>query len=87
MSDANNLDDLKDKLGALLKGDSTNFQGIAEAAAEIAKREPDVVRFTTDAGMVRRLGQELVAKQETKFNPIGFSAHRVVLKIKGGICW
>lgn len=65
MSDVNNLDDLKEKLGSLLKGDSTDFQGIAEAAAKIAKREPGVVRFTTDAGMVRRLGQELVAKQET----------------------
>src|ERR1035441_4352399 len=65
MSDSNSLDDLKDKLGALLKGDSTNFQGIVEVAAEIAKREPGVVRFTTDAAMVRRLGQELVAKQET----------------------
>jgi signal transduction histidine kinase len=65
MSDSNSLDDLKDKLGSLLRSGATNFQSIAEAAAEIAKREPDVVRFTTDAAMVRRLGQELVAKQET----------------------
>jgi signal transduction histidine kinase len=65
MSDSNNLDDLKGKLGTLLKQESTDFQGIVEVAAEIAKREPGVVRFTTDAAMVRRLGQELVAKQET----------------------
>jgi hypothetical protein len=65
MSDANNLDYLKEKLGTLLKRDSTDFQGIVEVAAEIAKREPGVVRFTTDAAMVRRLGRELVAKQET----------------------
>ena len=65
MSDGKNLDYLKKKLGDLLQPGATDFQGIVEAAAEIAKREPDVVRFTTDAAMVRRLGQELVAKQET----------------------
>src|SRR5271169_3872457 len=65
MNDAKSLDDLKEKLGGFLMPGATNFQGIAETAAEIAKREPGVVRFTTDAAMVRRLGQELVAKQET----------------------
>jgi signal transduction histidine kinase len=65
MSDATNLDDLKDKLSALLQEDSTNFQSIAQVAAELVKQEPGVVRFTTDAAMVRRLGRELVAKQET----------------------
>src|ERR1035438_2940657 len=65
MIDRNNLDDLKERLGTLLTQEATDFQGIAEAAAEIAKREPGVVRFTTDAAMVRRLGRELVAKQET----------------------
>jgi len=65
MSDATNLGDLKDKLSTLLKEDSTDFQSIAQVAAEIVKQEPGVVRFTTDAAMVRRLGRELVAKQET----------------------
>jgi signal transduction histidine kinase/anti-sigma regulatory factor (Ser/Thr protein kinase) len=65
MSDAKNLGDLKEKLSTLLTEESTDFQGIAQAAAEIAKQEPGVVRFTTDAAMIRRLGRELVAKQET----------------------
>lgn len=65
MSDAINLGDLKDKLSTLLTGKSTDFQGIAQIASEIAKQEPGVVRFTTDAAMIRRLGRELVAKQET----------------------
>jgi signal transduction histidine kinase len=65
MTEGNNLDDLKEKLGTLLAQDATDFQGIVEVAAEIAKCEPGVVRFTTDAAMVRRLGRELVAKQET----------------------
>jgi signal transduction histidine kinase len=65
MSDAKNLGELKDELGILATQGSTDFQGIIRVAAEIAKQEPDVVRFTTDAAMVRRLGRELVAKQET----------------------
>jgi signal transduction histidine kinase len=65
MSDPKNLGDLKDELSALLTPGSTDFQGIIRVAAEIAKKEPGVVRFTTDAAMVRRLGRELVAKQET----------------------
>ena len=65
MSDSNNLDDLKNQLSALLAQGSTDFQGIIRIAGEIAKQEPGVVRFSTDAAMVRRLGRELVAKQET----------------------
>lgn len=65
MSDATNLEDLKGKLSTLLSEDATDFQSIAQVAAEIVKQEPGVVRFTTDAAMVRRLGRELVAKQET----------------------
>lgn len=65
MTEPANLGDLKDKLGTLLAKDSTDFQGIVEVAAQISKLEPGVVRFTTDAAMVRRLGRELVAKQET----------------------
>jgi signal transduction histidine kinase len=65
MTEPANLGDLKEKLGSLLTEDSTDFQGIIEVAAQISKLEPGVVRFTTDAAMVRRLGRELVAKQET----------------------
>jgi signal transduction histidine kinase len=65
MTDTKNLSDLKDELTGLLASESTDFQNIVRLAGEIARREPEVVRFTTDAAMVRRLGQELVAKQET----------------------
>jgi signal transduction histidine kinase len=69
------LDSLKKKLETLLKEDSTDFQGIAQIAAEIAKLEPGVVRFTTDAAMVRRLGRELVAKQVTALTELVKNAY------------
>lgn len=65
MTDPKNLSGLKDELTGLLASESTDFQNIVRLAGEIARREPEVVRFTTDAAMVRRLGRELVAKQET----------------------
>ena len=65
MCDAKHLDDLKQELDALAKQGETDFQRIAEVAAAIAKREPGIVRFSTDAAMIHRLGRELVAKQET----------------------
>jgi hypothetical protein len=71
MSDPKNLGELEDQLSTLLTEDSTDFQSIAQVAAEIAKQEPGVVRFTTDAAMVRRLGRELVAKQETALGGAG----------------
>jgi signal transduction histidine kinase len=60
-----NLTELKAQLGGLLSQEPTDFQRIIQIASEIAKHEPEVIRFTTDAAMIRRLGRELVAKQET----------------------
>ena len=38
---------------------------IQQITARIARLDPDNVRFTIDAGIINRLGQELVGKQET----------------------
>jgi signal transduction histidine kinase len=34
-------------------------------STQLAKQDPDFVRFSVDAGIISRLGQELVARQET----------------------
>lgn len=65
MADDQELEGLKSQLAELLAGDATDFQEILRLSAKIGRLEPDIVRFTTDAAMVRRLGRELVAKQET----------------------
>lgn len=66
---------LKDELAAVLADDRTDYQAVLKLAGQIARQEPDVVRFTTDAAMVRRLGRELVAKQETALGELVKNAY------------
>lgn len=66
MDDAEKLRVLKARLAQIVSDSaSTNYDAIVRLSAEIAQLDPDYVRFTSDAAMVRRLGRELVAKQET----------------------
>jgi signal transduction histidine kinase/Asp-tRNA(Asn)/Glu-tRNA(Gln) amidotransferase C subunit len=69
------LERLKGELAAALESGTTDFGSILRLAGEISKFEPDVVRFTTDAAMVRRLGRELVAKQETALGELVKNAY------------
>lgn len=73
--DAHTLDQLKGQLGEALRGDTTDFGTILRLADEISRQEPNVVRFSTDAAMVRRLGHELVAKQETALGELVKNAY------------
>ncbi|ESY34697.1 hypothetical protein X747_29145 [Mesorhizobium sp. LNJC384A00] len=66
---------LKAQLASALDADATDFETILHLAGQISKLEPDVVRFTTDAAMVRRLGRELVAKQETALGELVKNAY------------
>lgn len=69
------LERLKAELTAELANDVTNFETILRLSGEISKLEPNVVRFSTDAAMVRRLGRELVAKQETALGELVKNAY------------
>src|SRR4051812_24837324 len=69
------LKDLKVRLSQQLGAETTDFVAILRLAGEISRQEPEVVRFTTDAAMVRRLGQELVAKQETALGELVKNAY------------
>lgn len=69
------LKNLKAELSVLLGSEQTDYESIMRVASEIGRHEPDVVRFTTDAAMVRRLGQELVAKQETALSELVKNAY------------
>ena len=59
------LEELKAELGRKTGEANTDFTEILRLAGDIAERQEGVVRFATDAALVRRLGRELVAKQET----------------------
>lgn len=58
-------DKIKKDLIASLEGDIPDYSHILELANQIARTDPDHVRFFTDASLIERLGRELVVKQET----------------------
>src|SRR6266404_6163523 len=48
-----------------LEREPLDYALVLNLAAKLAANDPNRVRFTTDAGIVSRLGKELVARQET----------------------
>jgi signal transduction histidine kinase len=69
------LEDLKAELGRKAGEATTDFGEILRLASDIAEKQEGVVRFATDAALVRRLGRELVAKQETALGELVKNAY------------
>lgn len=69
------LDELKAQLAREVSAKDTDFGAILKLAAEISRQQPGVVRFAADAALVRRLGRELVAKQETALGELVKNAY------------
>ncbi|MFA5963735.1 MAG: sensor histidine kinase [Sphingomonas sp.] len=69
------LDELKAELGRKVGASTTDFDEILRLADDISRRQEGVVRFATDAALVRRLGRELVAKQETALGELVKNAY------------
>lgn len=59
------LNELKSQLTAHLADDELDHSLVLKLSHEIAALEEGKVRFSIDAGVIDRLGQELVARQET----------------------
>lgn len=74
----NNLEtliELKTQLSKHLESGDTDHNLILELSHKIAAFEKDKVRFTVDAGVIDRLGQELVARQETAVSELVKNAY------------
>ena len=56
---------IREELQNILKNDPTNYSKILELSNQLAKFDKDNVRFSVDAGIIDRLGKELVARHET----------------------
>lgn len=61
---------IKEKLQTLLKEQPLDYNKIVALSNELAKLDPNSVRFTVDADLVSRLGNELVARQETALSEL-----------------
>ena len=67
--------ELRERLITALKEKKTNYGEILSLSAELAQHDQDNVRFTIDAGLVSRLGEELVSRQETAVSEIVKNAY------------
>jgi len=60
-----NENDIKKELDKVLLNEPDNFSKISELSSKLASFDENDVRFSIDAGVIDRLGNELVARQET----------------------
>ncbi len=78
---------IREELQKILKNDPTNYSKILELSNQLAKFDKDNVRFSVDAGIIDRLGKELVARHETAVSELIKNAYdadstRVVITFK-----
>lgn len=65
MDNATQILELKKKLSEEIQKESSDNNVILALSSEIAKLDDSQVRFSVDAGIINRLGKELVGKHET----------------------
>ena len=65
MDNATKILELKKKLSEEIQKESSDNNLILALSSEIAKLDDSQVRFSVDAGIINRLGKELVGKHET----------------------
>jgi signal transduction histidine kinase len=78
---------IRDELSNILIDDPTNYGKILELSSKLSSFDNENVRFSVDAGVIDRLGTELVARQETAVselvkNSYDADAKKVTLKFE-----
>lgn len=74
-NDANKILDLKEKLNQELRKENSDNDLILSLSHQIAKLDENRVRFSVDAGIVNRLGKELVGRHETAVSELVKNAY------------
>ncbi|QIH40306.1 ATP-binding protein [Flavobacterium sp. Sr18] len=78
---------IRDELSKILVENPNDYSKILELSSKLASFDIDNVRFSVDAGVIDRLGTELVARQETAVselvkNAYDADAKKVILKFE-----
>lgn len=78
---------IREELSKILVEDPTNYSKILELSSKLSSFDDDNIRFSVDAGVIDRLGTELVARQETAVselvkNSYDADAKKVTLKFE-----
>lgn len=66
---------IRDELSKILVEDPTNYGKILELSSKLSSFDDDNIRFSVDAGVIDRLGSELVARQETAVSELVKNAY------------
>ncbi|WP_419769359.1 MAG: ATP-binding protein [Candidatus Marinarcus sp.] len=66
---------LREELKNILENDPNNYSKILELSSDLSKFDENNVRFTIDAGIIDRLGKELVARHETAVSELVKNAY------------
>lgn len=69
------LDQLRGELIESLEHSEVDYKRVLELSSEIARLDPHHVRFSVDAGLIGRLGKELVARAETAVSELVKNAY------------
>ncbi|MDY0315475.1 MAG: ATP-binding protein [Bacteroidales bacterium] len=65
----------REELQQILKNEPDNYSKILELSNELSKFDKNNVRFSVDAGIINRLGMELVARHETAVSELVKNAY------------
>lgn len=66
---------IREELERVLKEDPNNYGRILELSTKLSSFDNDNIRFSVDAGVIDRLGSELVARQETAVSELVKNAY------------
>ena len=67
--------EIRDQLKAVLKEDPSNYNEILELSTILSSFDEQNVRFSVDAGIINRLGKELVGRHETAVSELVKNAY------------
>lgn len=90
MDNSEKLIELKRKLSEEIQKESSDNNVILSISSEIAKLDDSQVRFSVDAGIINRLGKELVGKHETAVSELvknAFDADATEVKLVFENAW
>lgn len=73
--------DIRKELARTLSDDPNNYSKILELSTKLASFDNDNIRFSVDAGVIDRLGTELVARQETAVSELVKNSYDADAKI------
>lgn len=66
---------IREELQRVLRDDPMNYNLILELSSKLSDFDQNNIRFSTDAGIIDRLGSELVARQETAVSELVKNAY------------